>query len=48
MSAVALSHHAVKKRNKNKPGDQIAAGEAQHDIGEDGEEGVNHSVDFLA
>ena len=35
-------------RRKKKSGDQIASGDAQHDIGPDGEESINHSVDYLA
>ncbi len=37
-----------KRRRKKKPGDQIASGDAQHDIGADGDESTDHSVDYLA
>ena len=37
-----------KKRRRKKSGDQIASGDAQHDIGPDGEENIDHSVDYLA
>lgn len=37
-----------KRRQEKKSGDQIATGDAQHDISDDGEESVDHSVDFLA
>ena len=37
-----------KSGRRKKPGDQIASGDAEHDIGPDGEENTNHSVDYLA
>lgn len=37
-----------KQQQEKKSGDQIASGDAQHDISDDGKESVDHSVDFLA
>ena len=37
-----------KHRRKKTSGDQIAAGQAQHDITANGKESVDHSVDYLA